>query len=69
MLQQPVVGQVLALAQEGAGSFRPMLHHDNVDQRASRRSKSLLAQAPSQQLPILNQHLQKRKTKFSLSAT
>ena len=35
MLQQPVVGEVLALAQEGSGCFGAMLHHDDVDQGAS----------------------------------
>ena len=61
MLQQPVVGEVLALAEEGACSLRAMLHHDDVDERASRGSQSLLAQASCQQLSILDQHLQHRK--------
>ena len=69
VLQQPVVGQVLALAQESSGSFRPMLHHDDMDEGASRCSKSLLAQASSQQLPVLNQHLYREGTEFSLPAT
>lgn len=69
VLQEPVVGQVLALTQEGTGSFRAMLHHNDMDERASRCSKSLLAQASSQQLPILNQNLHKQKSELSLPDT
>ena len=35
MLQQPVVGEVLTLAQEGPSSFRAVLHHDDVNEGAS----------------------------------
>ena len=59
MLQQPVVGQVLALAEESPSSLWTMLHHDHVNEGAARGTQSLLAQAPCQQLPILDQHLQK----------
>ena len=34
MLQQPVVGHVLALAQEGSGSIRSLLHPNDVNQAA-----------------------------------
>ena len=62
MLQQPVVGQVLALAEEGPGGLWTMLHHDHMNEGAARGTQSLLAQASCQQLPVLDQNLQQTST-------
>ena len=67
MLQQPVVGQVLALAEEGTGRFGAMFHHDHVDEGAARGSQSLLAQPSSQQLAVLDQHLSKPAHLYSMT--
>jgi len=35
VLEQPMVGEVLTLTQEGSCSLWAMLHHDDMDQRSS----------------------------------
>ena len=57
MLQQPVVGHILALAQEGASCVWALLHPDDVDQAAPGCPQCLLADAARHQFTILDEHL------------